>query len=275
MKKIIAFILCTACLLFSACSLNEISSQNNNSSANTIENSSHSALNSNSENGEDVNVDIYNTIYNTYKVTQTSSMVLVEILNIGEVLSCDPSIDTNNCLMLECRVIEDYFYNLTADKIIYIPIMLPLLSDTRGATTENLIQFSNDGDSAGIAGNKTEQISGLLLSEFLKNYQQAIVYISRINETQRWYRNEAWDNPVQVDSVANMIFLDYEFIPITETIISLDELKNFCLANKCSYASPSDNIYNFNEFICNGMSFQKAKENIVSLYQSQIKGVID
>ena len=40
MKKIIAFILCALCLLFCACSLNEISSQDNNSSTNTIENSS-------------------------------------------------------------------------------------------------------------------------------------------------------------------------------------------------------------------------------------------
>ena len=61
MKKIIAFILCTACLLFSACSLNEISSQSNNSSINTVENSYNSVYNSDSPQNSESSFESENT----------------------------------------------------------------------------------------------------------------------------------------------------------------------------------------------------------------------
>ena len=107
------------------------------------------------------------------------------------------------------------------------------------------------------------------------NYQQAIVYINHINETERLYRNRSWDSPVEINSVANMISLNYQFIPIAENVIYLDNLKQFYLSNKCPYNSPADWMYNFTDFICDGMSLQTAKENIVSLYQNQINGVVD
>ncbi len=257
MRKMVTFILCTMCLFFSACDFNKV----------LTENGLGCGSNNDFKNEENHDGSEYNSLYNTYKLTQESSMALVEILSIGDVLSYDPSVAANECIILECKVIEDYFCNLSMDEIINVPIMLPLLNEV---TSDHIVQLT-DTDFYGIDGKDDKQISGELLYEVLMSYKQVVVYISHITEIQRWYKNNSWSCPVYVNLVSNMIFLDYEFIPVVENVISLDSLKRFCSLNNCTYMDPTDTIANFATFVYEGMPFLEAKENILSLYQSQIK----
>ena len=258
MKKILSLILCISILFaFSSCTTG-----NKSSTSNTDADKS-------STSNTDVDINIYNTIYKIYKVTDSSSMLLVELPDSVEILSNEPSRDADDYLMLKCKVVEDYFNKIPSESFVHIPLMLPLLkNDSKKNSDEALAEFTYENESTGLKEN--QQVSGEALSEFLKGYTQAIIYISRVDETQRWYKNKSWNESVQIKSVSSAVSFDYEFIPIKENKVSIDEVKSFYLLNECAYNPPSDYIYDFDDFISDGMSLEKFKNNITNLYQKQI-----
>ncbi|MGN0819340.1 MAG: hypothetical protein ACI4M6_02965 [Christensenellaceae bacterium] len=254
-KKLLCSLLCFSLVALSACQIG--TAENNNSNNTSID-----------FYGDDVtDENKLPSLSYVYSLTENSSMVLAKLQKIGEVLSYDPSSSYSNCLMAEFVITEDYFHHLSKNTVINVPIRLPITDELSRIEDFSENYFSHD--SASVPINQRKQISAQILAEFLKEYSQAIIYVSRIHELQRWYRNGDWNDSVEVNSVSNIIISSYEFIPIKEEFVTLNAIKDFYITNNCVYNPPEKCVYGFSDFIYDGMTLKTVKTNITALYDAQ------
>ncbi len=266
MKKIILLIMGIVCLVvFTACGVNEKQTDDSNKQIDSSQNSSDSKQESVTITGD---VQYYNKFEDVYRLTENSSMALVEVINIGEPLSTDPSFG-GYCLMLECKVIEDYYKKIPEGTKIYVPVVLPY-KNVENKQRDKIMETSSS-DSAVLKPNKQPQIDAESLTKFLQDYQQAIIYIGCKDDSQKWYKNGDLNECVKIESVTNEIFLDHDFMPLSNNTVHLNNIKDFHITHDCKYGCPEEHIYDFKNFIYDGITLQEAKENICELYQSQVQ----
>lgn len=232
-------------------------------------------------------------LYEVYPLTADSSMVLAELKSVGEVLSDDPSLPAiySDYLMVEFRIIEDYYKKLPENTVITVPVKLNVLNesakvmnlsdvDEENAAAARLTNnaeadFENeatgmDMDSTGGTDGEREALNSEILSNFLNENNRAILFLRFVYESRRWYRNRNWKDIVTLNCVSCGVRLPENYIPVNNEIVEFNGVLNFLDENNCSYNSPND-IYDFSSFIYDGMSLSAAKENIRELYRTQLK----
>ena len=265
MKKIIAFILCTVCFLFSACEISN--NQANNSS---LKNESEfESGNTSSQNPLDepsliigTDGDIWNSLDLVYTLTENSSMALVEIINITEGFFSDYG--DQDHIIVEFKIIKDYYSNISENTIIYVPIYLNELN----TSIRQSFKANDNVDSTEKID--YDRIDDSLLSVFLHQYQKAIIFIEKVNKTQTWFKKGNYNDRVQFENITDRILLYNHFFPLgSNDIVLFDEVLSFLDENNCFYDSPYSNIYAFSDFVYKDISLQQMEENIKNLYQLQ------
>ncbi len=202
-----------------------------------------------------------------YPLRENSSFVLVELQSIGETLSFEPSDNNYNCIMVECKVVEDFYKNLSKDMIINVPIRLPLLDVNYETKKQNRMQEDSTTQNL----NEIKQISEDKVKQFLIGYKYAIIFIHNLQESNSFYNSKG--ERVKIEMVSNIVTMDNYFIPLENNIVSVGKVENFYLENNCVYSFPSKYIYGYTSFVYDGMPQETFEENIRTLYQRQINGV--
>lgn len=265
MKKIIAFILSMGCLLFSSCGIRNNPPVNSMPEGESnVESGNTSIQNSSDESSliTGTDGDIWNSLDLVYTLTENSSMALVEIINITEGFFSDYG--EQDHIIVEFKVIKDYYNNISENTIINVPIYL---NETNTSIRQSFKTNDNVDSTEKIDYDRIDDSS---LSVFLHQYQKAIIFIEKVNKAQTWFKKGNYNDRVQFEDITDRILLYNHFFPIgANDIVRFDEVLSFLDENNCFYDSPYSNIYSFSDFVYKDISLQQMEENIKNLYQLQ------
>lgn len=271
MKKIIAFL--TSVIVFisligcGAFGANTADSSQNETSSSSMDEIQ--SLQSSSEEQLEIggDVDIGPTIKELYSLTQNSSMLFVEWIDVKEGFYSDGA--DMDFIIVECKVIKDYYCNRETGMIIHIPILLQEIGN-ESIKIENSEKDGEEIDSVGNVG--TQRIDKNVVAEFVKQYKKAVIFVNNVQEFNSFYEKGDYNNRVSFANVSNWIVLYRDFMPIDEdNIVQHDEVIKLLDDNGCEYWHPCDGVYDFPNFLYADMSFEELEKNIEALRESNRK----
>lgn len=187
------------------------------------------------------------TYKDMYLLTEDSSFLEVQLLEIGKIYKTRIVEPYGNVIMLKFKVLDDFYQKIEKNTEVTVPISLDYF-DTESKKQET---FSKDE-----------------IKEFFSQNDNYLLYVSKINGEFSYYNFDS--NEVEkVQKVSNNIFLkSLSAVPINnENQVNINDLIVFLEQKKI--VEKGDFIikhYLESNFLTDGLQIDRARENIKNLY---------